>query len=560
MTRIKRFWTSIISQYGQQEKQRKARLLAILVVSFGVFVTLGLVVAVAMGNSAIAIGSQAVLLLVLVACLWLLRLGRLRWASLLFLGGWVALVTAALLAPTASPMFPFVLAYLYCPAIIAAGMLLSPSSSFVWATLVAGCLLLLLGLHGGLGSVDMPETVRNEAYLLSIPLTVNYVLATLSWLFGRDVLRAIDESGRSAEVLAAQLQANEALIVQVTETATHLSSMSEQLAAAMEQLTLGSGQIATSTIALAQGAASQAHQGDEAAQAMALLDEATHRIADNARQVGAASAQTQTWVQGAAETIKFLGEKLDMIEDVVLLVDKIADQTNLLALNASIEAARAGEHGAGFAVVADEVRRLAENSAAFVGEISTLSKETGRRLQEVMAAIDQMQKEASHVVTISGQVSLMTGEQQTASEAMVQAVNSIAMIADSNAAAGEQIAASIEQQAASVEQVSQTAKMLAELAGSLLQTTANFSLESGLVCPRFSKCTIRPLLLTDPDSSRQRHIWRYCRGDFESCQRKQRLDANETPPPTLLPDGTHLTKPTPRALHITQDAESRQTK
>lgn len=538
MTRIKRFWASIYGQYEQKEDQRKARLLAILLLSFGAFVALGLIAAIVLRATAAAIGSEAALLLVLAASLGLLRAGQLRWASILFLTGWVALVTGSLLSPTASPMFPFVLAYLYCPVIVAASMLLTPGSSFVWATLGAGCLLLLLALQGGWSAADMPETARNEAYMLTIPLAVNYVLATLSWLFGRDVTHAIQDSNRNAEALVSQLRANESLIVQITEASTHLSAMSEQLAVAMEQLNVGAEQIASTTVELAQGAASQAHQGDEAARAMALLDEATRRIADNAHQVGVASAQSQTWVQGATKTIKSLGEKLDMIEDVVLLVDKIADQTNLLALNASIEAARAGEHGAGFAVVADEVRRLAENSAGFVGEISALSKETGRRLQEVRAAIDQMQKEASHVASIADQVSMMTGEQQAASEAMVKAVNSVAMVAEGNAAASEQIAASIEEQAASVEQVSQSAKTLAELAASLLQTTASFTLDSGLVCPRFAGCGIRQLLLTDPELSEQSYMPRYCKGDFELCHRKQLIEAGQTPPPTLLPDGS----------------------
>jgi methyl-accepting chemotaxis protein len=491
-------------QYRQPEDRRKAYLLAVSLLGFGAFVALGLAATLVLRAEAVAIGSEAALLLVLAASFVLLYIGRLRWASILFLGGWVAVVTGALLSSTASPMLSFVLAYVYCPAIIAAGMLLTPASSFVWATVMAGCLLLLVGLHGGMSVADIPGTARNETYLLTIPLVVNYVLATLSWLFGRDMSRAIEESDHNAQALASQLSTNESLIVQVAETATHLSSLSEQLAAAMERLNINLEQIAATTIELAVGAATQAHQGDEAARAMASLDQATRQITDSARQMGVASGQAQTWVRSATETIKSLSEKLDMIEDVVLLVDKIADQTNLLALNASIEAARAGEHGAGFAVVADEVRRLAENSAAFVGEISALSKETGRRLQEVIATIAQMQREASHVATIAEQMALMTGEQQTASEAMVQVVNSVATVGEGNAAASKQIAASIEQQAASVEQVSQSAKTLAELAGGLLQITTSFNLDSGL-------------------------------------ERKQIADANETPPPTLLPDGSHPT-------------------
>lgn len=556
MTGIQRFWMSIYSRYEQKEEKRKARLLSILLVSFGAIAAMGLVVAVVRSNPAVVIASEAALLLALAASLLLLRSGRLRIASILFLGGWVVLVTATLLAPTASPMFPFVLAYIYSPAIIAASMLLAPSSSFFLATIVAGCLLLLLVLHGGLGALDLAGTATNEAYLLSIPLTVNYVLATLSWLFGRDVLRAIDESEQNAEALALQLRADESLIIQITEAAGHLSTMSEQLAITIEQLNVGSEQIMTATIELSQGAASQANEGDQAARAMALLDEATRQIADDAHEVDLASARAQAWAQDATETIRALAEKVALIEDALLRVDKIADQTNLLALNASIEAARAGEHGAGFAVVADEVRRLAENSAGLVGEISTLSKDTARRLHEVTVAIEQVHSRGIHLAKVAQQTSLMTEEQQAASEAMVHAVNSIAMVAEGNAAASEQIAAAIEQRATAIEQGSQLAKTLAELAGDLLQTTSSFSLDSGLACPRFANCGIRQLLLTDPDLSRQAYTSRYCKGDYGTCNRNQLLREGKTPPPTLLPDGSYWANGNPHAQHMATKAKS----
>lgn len=66
------------------------------------------------------------------------------------------------------------------------------------------------------------------------------------------------------------------------------------------------------------------------------------------------------------------------LESMARDVGEIAKQTNLLALNAAIEAARAGEAGRGFAVVADEVRKL-----------SSLSGDTGRRIAETVAVVNQ---------------------------------------------------------------------------------------------------------------------------------------------------------------------------
>jgi len=540
LTRILHSRVFTYGQYVRSEDQRKARLLAVLLISFGLFDLAGLVVALIRTSSPVAIAAESTLLFILIVSYALLRAGRLRLASLLFLGGWVILVTTAMATPTASPLFPFILAYVYCPAIIGAGMLLTPRSSFAWATIVAACLLLLAGLHGGWRAADLPGTDVNETYLLSIPLAVNYLLAALAWLFGRDVQRALDQAEKNAQALASQLSANESLIVEITEATARLSSMSEQLATAMEQLNAGSEQIASAMVELARGASTQAYEGKETVRVMSQLDDVTRRITESAYQMGSGSAQTQTLVQNTTDVIKFLGEKLTMIEDVVSMVDKIADQTNLLALNASIEAARAGQHGAGFAVVAEEVRRLAESSATSVGEISVLSKETGRRLQQVMAAMAQMRDQATDVAAIAQQVATMTKEQEDASESMVGALYSMAQVAENNAAASTEIAASIKQRVATIEQVSCSAQALAELAQGLQQTTSSFGLASGLVCPSFARCTLRIRFFTDPELSKRAYMTRYCKGDFEACGIKKLGGAGEPVPLNLLPDGSYL--------------------
>jgi len=155
-------------------------LLHILLASFGAFVAVGLIVALVRSLSPAVIGAQGVLLLLLALCYGLSRRGCLRLASGLFLGGWVVLVIGSLLALAVSPMAFLILPCVLFPATITAGMLFPPRRSFVLATASTVLLLIVVVMRGGWSAADLPETEANEAFFLSIPLAVNYVLAALS--------------------------------------------------------------------------------------------------------------------------------------------------------------------------------------------------------------------------------------------------------------------------------------------------------------------------------------------------------------------------------------------
>ena len=153
-------------------------------------------------------------------------------------------------------------------------------------------------------------------------------------------------------------------------------------------------------VAADQASSNVATVASAAEELSASIAEITRQMAESAHVAAAAVAkarETDTTVQGLAESAKRIG-------DVVRLIGDIAGQTNLLALNATIEAARAGDAGKGFAVVASEVKNLATQTAKATeeigGQIAAIQSETGRAVEAIRAigsVIDEVSRIASAI-------------------------------------------------------------------------------------------------------------------------------------------------------------------
>ena len=179
------------------------------------------------------------------------------------------------------------------------------------------------------------------------------------------------------------------------------------------------------------------------------------------------------------------------------MITDIADQTSLLSLNASIEAARAGEHGKGFAVVADEIRKLADQSAesasSIMGIIDALIKnsdttvDTMNRITEV---IDRQGAELQKTKDVFGSLNVEIGEVGGAVDNIraqidrlnqlktnaLSAVQSLASIAEENAAGTEETTASMQELKDIVSECSNDIEKIVAMSETLAQNTQRFTI------------------------------------------------------------------------------------
>lgn len=127
-------------------------------------------------------------------------------------------------------------------------------------------------------------------------------------------------------------------------------------------------------------------------------------------EITASSQNLFNRINAIVDSAKATEQKINESDAIITLIKAVSTQSNLLGLNAAIEAARAGESGRGFSVVASEMRKLAQTS-----------NESSEKISKALI------------------------EMKNSMNAIIQEIDNISSIAESQASATEEMTATIEE-------------------------------------------------------------------------------------------------------------------
>ncbi|WP_034884594.1 methyl-accepting chemotaxis protein [Ensifer sp. WSM1721] len=224
-----------------------------------------------------------------------------------------------------------------------------------------------------------------------------------------------------------------------------------------EEITGGTGNLASSSDDLARRTEQQAAALEESSRALRQLTEIVRATAESARQTTVSVDETNSYAQHSGQVVAKaidamaeINRSSEKIGTIIGVIDEIAFQTNLLALNAGVEAARAGEAGRGFAVVAQEVRELAQRCAGAAREIKELISVSSTQVRSGVALVQETGDALSvindHIATIHRLVSNIeaaAADQYTGLNEVNAAVHEVELITQQNAAMVEENTAEI---------------------------------------------------------------------------------------------------------------------
>jgi len=307
---------------------------------------------------------------------------------------------------------------------------------------------------------SVPKIIsKDEIGILSVSTTkfvdrLNAIIDDITYNLG-------EMANGNMDVAPADIYINDFLPIK-TGTIKIIEALNEVLLninQASEQVASGSEQVASGSQALSQGATEQASAIEELS---ATISEISEQIKDNASNAGSSSTKAIVLgkeIEKSNEQMSLMIEAMEEINNssgqiskIIKTINDIAFQTNILALNAAVEAARAGAAGKGFAVVADEVRNLAGKSAEAAKDTVALidssikSVENGTKIANQTAnSLNSVYVNSKEIVISIDQISQASNEQANSIIQVMEGIEQISSVIQTNSATAEESAAASEE-------------------------------------------------------------------------------------------------------------------
>lgn len=246
-----------------------------------------------------------------------------------------------------------------------------------------------------------------------------------------DLEARLEGEGDVATAFRAMINSLGQIVRQIHETSVLLAAAATEIYAASQEQEAA--------------AASQSTAMVEIRQTMESLFEAAAHVSESVRGVLSNAERTLETTDRMVIRIGDLTTHAGRIGEILETIRDISDRSDLLALNGALEASRAGEAGRGFGLVAAEMRRLAERVMTSVHDVRSLVGDIRASGSSTMMATEDSKKLAASTTDAARQITLVTQQQRSGTEQVLQSVREIAETLTQSVAAMAQTRASAEQ-------------------------------------------------------------------------------------------------------------------